>query len=553
MKSGQLSRILVLLTVTLMMASMTLGGQASAEHTWTEEVLDQTEAAGFASSIRIDNFNNPVIAYGSIHGLNYTVKSGSTWTTEQVSKNMTFHTDLKLDSSGNPHIACIFDDYFTEEIKYASKSGGIWTNTTILNNVHTEGYLSLELTGNDVPYILCQLADSAKTLAIFYPSGNAWVQENITLYGGWESYDMAIGGGDIHVVYENASANEIIYASRPVSGGSWQFEKLMDGGITSGAVSMDVDSSGNPHILIGFQHMWKNGGSWLSEPLDMIYSGMDYLDLYIDSNDGLHAAIFVSYSLIYGQKTDSNWEFEAVRTEMDGDLCSVVADSNGMPHISQFSINNYQLKYHAGTPASTDPDSDSDGLSDIWENNNFGDLNQDATDDPDDDGHDNLDEYTNGTDPMDSSDPLVEIIDSDDDGLPDSWEITNFGDLDQNATGDPDNDIFDNLAEYNAGTDPNDPESIPFDIDLDGLKTILMWIVISVIVVIAVIVLIFFLCVKVIDDEASKPQKFVPSAFPPPNYQTQAPPPPTYCPGCGRQSRFVPPNGNWCDSCGKYL
>ncbi|MCK5309559.1 MAG: hypothetical protein KAJ64_02840, partial [Thermoplasmata archaeon] len=188
MKSGQLSRILVLLTVTLMMASMTLGGQASAEHTWTEEVLDQTEAAGFASSIRIDNFNNPVISYGSIHGLNYTVKSGSTWITEQVFKNMTFDNDLKLDSSGNPHIACIIDDYFTEEIKYASKSGGTWTNTTILNNVHTEGYISLELTGNDVPYILCQLADSAKTLAIFYPSGNAWVQENITLYGGWESY-----------------------------------------------------------------------------------------------------------------------------------------------------------------------------------------------------------------------------------------------------------------------------------------------------------------------------------------------------------------------------
>ena len=296
-----------------MLASMSFITPASAEHTWTEEILDHAEAAGFSSSIRLDSSDNPVVSYGNIHGLNYTVKSGSTWTTEQVFKNMTFDNDLKLDSSGNPHIACLVSDYFTEEIKYVSKSGGAWTNTTILNNVKTEGYISLELTGNDVPYILCQLTDSGlitKTLALFYRSGSDWIQENITLYGGWEGYDMAIGGGNIHVVYENASGYSVNYASRPVSGGNWIFEKLKDGGITMGAVSLDLDSSGNPHILIGKEHFWKNGNSWLTEDLDMIYSSnLDFLDLYIDSSDNLHAAIHVSYSMIYGQKTGTSWEF----------------------------------------------------------------------------------------------------------------------------------------------------------------------------------------------------------------------------------------------------
>lgn len=44
-------------------------------------------------------------------------------------------------------------------------------------------------------------------------------------------------------------------------------------------------------------------------------------------------------------------------------------------------------------------DSDDDGLSDSWENTYFGNLDQGPTDDPDNDGNDNLTEYTNGTNP----------------------------------------------------------------------------------------------------------------------------------------------------------
>ncbi len=55
--------------------------------------------------------------------------------------------------------------------------------------------------------------------------------------------------------------------------------------------------------------------------------------------------------------------------------------------------------------------------------------------------------------------------DSDADSLPDNWEFTHFGDLAQTATGDADSDGLDNLGEYNASADPNDPDS-----DADGLS-----------------------------------------------------------------------------------
>ena len=131
------------------------------------------------------------------------------------------------------------------------------------------------------------------------------------------------------------------------------------------------------------------------------------------------------------------------------------------------------------------PNTDSDGLPDWWEQDFFGNLNQNATGDPDNDGLTNLEEYIIGTNPNDNdtdndgandgaevangNDPLNPSDkpttnpnggpNTDSDGLPDWWEQDFFGNLNQNATGDPDNDGLTNLEEYILGTNPNDSDS----------------------------------------------------------------------------------------------
>jgi hypothetical protein len=51
-------------------------------------------------------------------------------------------------------------------------------------------------------------------------------------------------------------------------------------------------------------------------------------------------------------------------------------------------------------------------------------------------------------------------VDVDGDGLSDSWEMQYFGNLNQNGAGDFDGDGVSNLREYRAGTNPTDPNSL---------------------------------------------------------------------------------------------
>jgi hypothetical protein len=131
------------------------------------------------------------------------------------------------------------------------------------------------------------------------------------------------------------------------------------------------------------------------------------------------------------------------------------------------------------------PDTDNDGLPNWWEQQHFGNLNQNATGDPDSDGLTNLEEYVTGTNPTnpdtdgDGANDGVEVDNgnnplnptdnpttnpnggpnTDNDGLPNWWEQQHFGNLNQNATGDPDADGLTNLEEYNAGTNPTNPDT----------------------------------------------------------------------------------------------
>ncbi|MDA0812374.1 MAG: hypothetical protein O3C21_08325 [Verrucomicrobia bacterium] len=98
-------------------------------------------------------------------------------------------------------------------------------------------------------------------------------------------------------------------------------------------------------------------------------------------------------------------------------------------------------------------DSDGDGLDDLWETVNFGNLAQNGEGDPDGDSLNNAGEFNAGTRPN--------IKDTDGDGLEDGAEVTTH--MTSPVKADSDDDGAKDAREIAAGTNPNDPASLPKD------------------------------------------------------------------------------------------
>lgn len=121
------------------------------------------------------------------------------------------------------------------------------------------------------------------------------------------------------------------------------------------------------------------------------------------------------------------------------------------------------------TPASlsftvnyTSPDSDSDGLPDDIENvyctdSNVPDTDNDSISDGVEDANHNGVVDTGETNPCNA--------DTDGDGMPDGWEVDNSLDplVEDDASEDSDGDGYNNLAEYQKNTDPNNADSHPVE------------------------------------------------------------------------------------------
>lgn len=100
-------------------------------------------------------------------------------------------------------------------------------------------------------------------------------------------------------------------------------------------------------------------------------------------------------------------------------------------------------------------DADNDGMEDNWEIEHFGAIDvADGTSDADDDGLTDLAEAKLGSNPN--------APDTDGDGMPDSWEAEHgLNVLVDDSMDNADADAAPNWAECQGGTDPNDPDDIP--------------------------------------------------------------------------------------------
>jgi hypothetical protein len=167
----------------------------------------------------------------------------------------------------------------------------------------------------------------------------------------------------------------------------------------------------------------------------------------------------------------------------DQDGLTNLEEYNAGTNPLQFTLQKTQFAvsgiFTVSTSKST-PDSDGDSLPDWWENS-FGlsSANGGPGDDPDGDGRSNLQEYQDGTNPLQIENHSLSVatsglfsvrtqpieytlgVDTDGDGIPDWWE-QKYGSNPQvtDSERDVDGDGFTTLAEYLAGRNPNIDDSM---------------------------------------------------------------------------------------------
>ncbi len=147
-------------------------------------------------------------------------------------------------------------------------------------------------------------------------------------------------------------------------------------------------------------------------------------------------------------------------------------DNDGLPDGWEATYTQWDGGYNGWTLDPADADSDGDGILDGDEDYDNDGVDSDYDKDIEGNEHfTNIEEYLNGTDPHEKDsdgDELgdgfeVYFSDYDDDDIPSGWEWDNgldpFNADDKDA--DADRDGHTNYEEYLAGTDPNDPVSVP--------------------------------------------------------------------------------------------
>jgi hypothetical protein len=273
---------------------------------WTIQIIDNY---GYFPSLAFDLSGYPHISYvhlsrfiGENSTLNYASWNGSAWNIQTVEEYNYYsdsgltHTNMVLDSSGNPHITYIVDSPRLVSLKYAFWNGSAWNIQTIDQGIAFNQSPNLVLDSKNNPHITYAYAYTDKdklygstydTEGLKYASWNEteWDIQIIAKPAG--SCSLVLDKNDNpHVSY--GSSNGLAYAI--LNGSKWEVQTIAEG--EWGAdTSLSLDSNGYPFICYNhfpnLKYAFWNGTDWTIGRID--YNNN------VRANYGLVAVVLDSY------------------------------------------------------------------------------------------------------------------------------------------------------------------------------------------------------------------------------------------------------------------
>ncbi|MEA2081960.1 MAG: fibronectin type III domain-containing protein [Elusimicrobiota bacterium] len=169
-----------------------------------------------------------------------------------------------------------------------------------------------------------------------------------------KSVDLALSGGYPQVVYRDDSGY-LKYGKWNTGSESFDLETVESEGVDK--VSIDIDSSGNPHLSYyntankELRYAKWTGIEWATQTLRTVATGGGDSTVVVDSEGKVHIA-FAGDGIISYHKWDGvQWSTAAAATYVGTgggyDFCDLAVDARGYPHISFYTHqdSNHALKY----------------------------------------------------------------------------------------------------------------------------------------------------------------------------------------------------------------
>lgn len=206
----------------------------------------------FSTSIAVDSFGHPHIAYGG-RALKYASFDGSSWSIQVVdtlggqSNRSALFQRLVIDGNDRPHISYTLkeDFVFTYNlyVKYATASGGSWSSQLLSDAYGKQSAIALD--GQGRPSIIYSDGDGNLTCNRW--DGTAWSARTLVPFSGAErisaQYDQA---GVLHVAFAGTfNSSRIFYGT--LDGLVWS-QEVVDATGAFEDVSLAIGPDGEPRL-----------------------------------------------------------------------------------------------------------------------------------------------------------------------------------------------------------------------------------------------------------------------------------------------------------------
>jgi hypothetical protein len=280
---------------------------------WTVDEVAQGRKVGQNPDLAVSPTGDVGVVYrkGTVFGGGafYAVKSGGTWTTEEVGDYGGYHPAIEYDAAGDPHV--LIGDY-SYTFYYGIKSGGTWTFESAASVDGSTDNFEMALDSNGYPFV-------SMTVEIMIDP-----ETSVDVWG---------------------------VAFRDDVG--WQVGYLTENPLNMGAYSsVTFDSGDNPVIAVTqddtedlLAYWWQ--GHWSVQTIESAFSVGKYVSAAQDA-DGKPAVSYYNTSmgsLSYAHYT-TQWEVETA--DKDGNVgryTSLAFDDDGNPAIAYYDYTNQDLKY----------------------------------------------------------------------------------------------------------------------------------------------------------------------------------------------------------------